>query len=311
MAYRDSYPTHITTQTPPSGEEAYSPYYPYYPQQYYPYYNSSVYNVYGPPQTTATQQYTPQPIPNAATQSGAPSFAQHPSTTTNEDAVNLFINYLVPTITSEDLENIFLRFGEIESCKVMVNLDTGLSKGFGFVKYRSPEAAKQALQEMNGAEVQGKQIQVKIANTQGEIKRPRTSVSTQTSAGVSAAPYGGAIIAPMPGFGYPYPLPYPHIYPPPAPLGAAPLGTDPTNLYVNNLPIEANDEMLIKLFQPFGAIQSAKVIKDPVTNQSKGYGFVRMGTPREASAAIKGVSGLLLEGQTKPLTVQFKLNKSV
>lgn len=72
---------------------------------------------------------------------------------------------------------------------------------------------------------------------------------------------------------------------------------DDTNLYIGYLPSTMEDDALIRLFQPFGEITKAKVIKDRDTGLSKGYGFVKYSTIAEAKTAIEGMNGHRLDGR--------------
>ena len=62
-------------------------------------------------------------------------------------------------------------------------------------------------------------------------------------------------------------------------------------LYVGNLTFGVTDSDLLKLFEPFGSVESAQVIMDRETGRSKGFGFVEMGSDQEAQAAIQALSG--------------------
>lgn len=62
-------------------------------------------------------------------------------------------------------------------------------------------------------------------------------------------------------------------------------------LYVGNLDGNIDDASLRKIFAAHGDIDSAEVIKDRITNQSKGFGFVEMGSTGEAQAAIAALDG--------------------
>ncbi|MBL8797540.1 MAG: RNA-binding protein [Planctomycetia bacterium] len=62
-------------------------------------------------------------------------------------------------------------------------------------------------------------------------------------------------------------------------------------LYVGNLTYETTNSDLEKLFQPHGTVESAQVIMDRDTGRSKGFGFVEMGSPQEAQAAIAALHG--------------------
>lgn len=70
------------------------------------------------------------------------------------------------------------------------------------------------------------------------------------------------------------------------------------NIYVGNLPREATDEDLRKEFEAFGQVTSATIIKDKFSGEARGFGFVEMPTKAEAQAAIEGMNGKQLKGQT-------------
>lgn len=72
-------------------------------------------------------------------------------------------------------------------------------------------------------------------------------------------------------------------------------------LYVGNLPFSINDQSLGDLFAQAGTVTSAKVIANPETGRSKGFGFVEMSTDEEAAQAIQKLNGSQVEG--RPLTV--------
>ena len=66
---------------------------------------------------------------------------------------------------------------------------------------------------------------------------------------------------------------------------------DPTNLFVKYLPSYLSDADLLRLFQPYGTVLSAKVMTDNDTGQSFGYGFVRFVTQQEADNALVNMNG--------------------
>jgi cold-inducible RNA-binding protein len=69
-------------------------------------------------------------------------------------------------------------------------------------------------------------------------------------------------------------------------------------LYVGSLPYSVDDTKLKAMFDPFGAVTSAKVIVDRDSNQSKGFGFVEMESEAEAKEAIKGLNGKDQDGRS-------------
>ena len=68
-------------------------------------------------------------------------------------------------------------------------------------------------------------------------------------------------------------------------------------LYVGNLSFGVTEGQLQELFSPYGTVQSAQLISDRDTGRSKGFGFVEMGSDREAQAAIAGMNGQMVDGR--------------
>lgn len=70
------------------------------------------------------------------------------------------------------------------------------------------------------------------------------------------------------------------------------------NIYVGNLPYNMNDPELREVFEEYGAVDSATVIKDRYTGKSRGFGFVEMPDNGEAQAAIDGINGQDFDGRS-------------
>ncbi|MDR2181442.1 MAG: RNA-binding protein [Treponema sp.] len=68
-------------------------------------------------------------------------------------------------------------------------------------------------------------------------------------------------------------------------------------LYVGNLSYNTTEDGLRSLFSGFGTVASAKIIFDRETGNSKGFGFIEMGTDEEAAAAITGTNGKEIDGR--------------
>ena len=81
-----------------------------------------------------------------------------------------------------------------------------------------------------------------------------------------------------------------------------------TNLYVGNLAFSTTSAELETLFAEHGEVRSAQVISDRDTGRSRGFGFVEMGSPAEASAAIDSLDGRNVDG--RPLTVNVAKERS-
>ena len=69
-------------------------------------------------------------------------------------------------------------------------------------------------------------------------------------------------------------------------------------LYVGGLAYSVSEQQLTDLFSPHGTVESAKVIMDKFSGQSKGFGFVEMGNDDEAQKAIAALNGTEQEGRT-------------
>jgi len=68
-------------------------------------------------------------------------------------------------------------------------------------------------------------------------------------------------------------------------------------LYVGNLPFSATQDSLKEAFLQFGTVDSVTIIMDNETGQSKGFGFLEMGTQQEATSAIAKMNGCDMDGR--------------
>ncbi|MDZ4358573.1 MAG: RNA-binding protein [Variovorax sp.] len=85
----------------------------------------------------------------------------------------LYVGNLAYSVRDNDLEQSFGEFGTIVSAKVMMERDTGRSKGFGFVEMGTDAEALAAVEGMNGASLQGRALTVNEARPM-EARPPRT-----------------------------------------------------------------------------------------------------------------------------------------
>jgi RNA recognition motif-containing protein len=77
--------------------------------------------------------------------------------------MNIYISNLSFNVTDEDLRDYFAEYGEVSSAKVIMDKFTGKSRGFAFVEMPDDEAAKKAIEELDGATVDGRNIGVSVA----------------------------------------------------------------------------------------------------------------------------------------------------
>ncbi len=96
--------------------------------------------------------------------------------------MNVYVGNLSYSTSSEELREVFEKFGEVTSANVISDRDSGRSKGFGFVEMSDDAQAKQAIENLNGTDLDGRTITVNEA-------RPRESRPPRSSGGRGG--YGG------------------------------------------------------------------------------------------------------------------------
>lgn len=185
---------------------------------------------------------------------------------------NVYIKNFGHSFDDEKLRALFDGFGNIVSAKVMA----GDGKtGFGFVSFEDAETAQRAVEELNGKDVDGRDLYVgraqKKAERQAELKEKHDRMKLER-----INKYQGV------------------------------------NLYVKNLDDNIDDERLRKEFSQFGTITSAKVMSEQrnkagEAGRSKGFGFVCFSSPEEATKAVTEMNGRILV--SKPLYVALAQRK--
>jgi RNA recognition motif-containing protein len=80
---------------------------------------------------------------------------------------NIFIANLDFSITSDDLKTTFSQFGEVHYAHVVYDNKTKKSKGFGYVEMENTDHAIAAIEALNGMEINGRKLDVKIASPKG------------------------------------------------------------------------------------------------------------------------------------------------
>ena len=96
--------------------------------------------------------------------------------------MNIFIAKLSSGTKSQDLEQLFRKFGEVTSAKVVTDRRTGLSKRYGFVEMPDEQAAYEAIDKLNDTEMNGSKIVVKMSVPKNETppEEPRRSFRDST-----------------------------------------------------------------------------------------------------------------------------------
>lgn len=75
----------------------------------------------------------------------------------------LYVGNLAYGVRDEELNAAFSEFGAVQSAKVMMDRETGRSKGFGFIEMGTDEEAQAAIEALNGMSVNGRAITVNVA----------------------------------------------------------------------------------------------------------------------------------------------------
>jgi cold-inducible RNA-binding protein len=80
----------------------------------------------------------------------------------------LYVGNLTYSVTDNDLQQMFAAHGTVESAQVIMDRDTGRSKGFGFVEMKTEQEAQAAIAALNGKEMEGRALTVNEAKPREE-----------------------------------------------------------------------------------------------------------------------------------------------
>ncbi|MBA4111489.1 MAG: RNA-binding protein [Leptothrix sp. (in: Bacteria)] len=109
----------------------------------------------------------------------------------------IYVGNLPYSVTDSSLKDNFAEFGAVSSAKVMMDRETGNSKGFGFVEMASAELAQAAIAALNGMSVDGRSIVVSLARPREEGGRSGGysdagySASKRSDVGYGTGGHGG------------------------------------------------------------------------------------------------------------------------
>jgi RNA recognition motif-containing protein len=82
--------------------------------------------------------------------------------------MNIYVSNLSFHTTDDDLQNMFSKFGQVTSAKVIMDRESGRSRGFGFVEMSSEQEGKDAMLGLNNKEIEGRAISVSVAREKEE-----------------------------------------------------------------------------------------------------------------------------------------------
>ncbi|MEO9885614.1 MAG: RNA-binding protein [Balneola sp.] len=77
--------------------------------------------------------------------------------------MNIYVGNLSYGVSDDNLREVFEAYGEVSSCKVITDKYSGRSKGFGFVEMDNDSEAQAAIDQLEGAEIDGREVRVNEA----------------------------------------------------------------------------------------------------------------------------------------------------
>ena len=85
--------------------------------------------------------------------------------------MNIYVGNLSYKVRESDLKEVIEEYGQVDSCKIIIDRDTRKSKGFAFVEMADAKAGKDAIEALNGNDCEGRTLRVNEAKPREE--RPR------------------------------------------------------------------------------------------------------------------------------------------
>ncbi|KAL9939218.1 hypothetical protein V8E36_002031 [Tilletia maclaganii] len=177
---------------------------------------------------------------------------------------NIYVKNLDPSVTQEELEEMFTRYGKITSAVLSVE-DDGTSRGFGFINFENHDQAQNAVNELHDSEHKGQKLFVARAQKKTE-REDELRRSYEAAKNEKLSKFQGV------------------------------------NLYLKNIPEEFDDERLREEFAPFGTITSCKIMRG-TNGVSRGFGFVCYAAPEEANKAVQEMNGKMMDNKPLYVTL--------
>lgn len=207
------------------------------------------------------------------------NWAYQSNQSNKEDTTNhfhIFVGDLSNEVNDEVLLQAFSAFGSVSEARVMWDMKTGRSRGYGFVAFRERQDAEKALSSMDGEWLGSRAIRCNWANQKGQ-----PSISQQAA---------------MAAMGMTPTTPYGHHHFPTHGVNSYDMIVQQTpawqtTCYVGNLTPYTTQNDLVPLFQNFGYVVETRFQAD------RGFAFVKMDTHENAAMAICQLSGYNVNGR--------------
>lgn len=212
------------------------------------------------------------------------NWAYQSSTTSKEDTSNhfhIFVGDLSNEVNDEVLLQAFSTFGQVSEARVMWDMKTGRSRGYGFVAFRDRAEADKALSSMDGEWLGSRAIRCNWANQKGQPSfagGPQAQMMGMPMGVTPTTPYGGH--HQFPGQG---PQSYEMV------VQQTPQWQ--TTCYVGNLTPYTTQQDLVPLFQNFGYVVETRFQSD------RGFAFIKMDSHENAANAICQLNGYNVNGR--------------
>ncbi|KAL3843497.1 hypothetical protein ACJIZ3_000900 [Penstemon smallii] len=186
--------------------------------------------------------------------------------------LSIFVGDLATDVTDAVLHDTFAsRYPSIKGAKVVVDANTGRSKGYGFVRFGDENEKSRAMTEMNGEYCSNRPMRVGVATPKKPSPQQQYSSQAVILAGGHAS--NGAV-----------------------PQGQSESDSSNTTIFVGGLDSDVSDEELRQSFTPFGEVVSVKI------PAGKGCGFVQFVNRSNAEDAIQQLNGSTIGKQTVRLS---------
>jgi RNA recognition motif-containing protein len=198
----------------------------------------------------------------------------------NGPDLSIFVGDLAPDVTDTVLLETFARYPSVKNAKVVIDSNTGRSKGYGFVRFSDENERSRAITEMHGAFCSSRQMRVGVAT-------PKRAAAYGQQNGSQALTLAGG----HGGNGS---------------MGHGSLSDGESNnstIFVGGLDADVTEEDLMQPFSQFGEVVSVKI---PV---GKGCGFVQLGNRQSADDAIQNLNGTVIGKNTVRLSWGRSPNK--
>ena len=207
------------------------------------------------------------------------NWAYQSNSSSKEDTSNhfhIFVGDLSNEVNDEVLNSAFSAFGSVSEARVMWDMKTGRSRGYGFVAFRDRENAEKALNSMDGEWLGSRAIRCNWANQKGQ-----PSVSQQQAMSSMG-------MTPTTPFGH-------HQFPTQGPQSFDMIVSQTpqwqTTCYVGNLTPYTTQNDLVPLFQQFGYVVETRFQSD------RGFAFIKMDSHENAAMAICQLNGAQVNGR--------------